>query len=508
MSNKLVIEMALILAALVEYHYQCCGIRVELRLHQFLADCWRFVFQIIPKPGTRTDAIFDRAGDVQSAMQIELFQPFKKGVQIFLAVSTLPVGEVSLKGMLTSPAFRNSDKALPVALGCDLAGEMVIEDLDKMYYALYVGAPGSGKSVGLMCMILSLACTHPASEVNLIIFDVGADTLDVLEGIPQLSHPIVKDRDEGVYVIQSLVDEMNRRCSIESSQRCDFPTIVCVMDEFISYIDSFDNRRERQMVVSNITDLLRRGRKVKIRLVLATQEPKNDKMRVEIRNITSRMAFRVDRHQTSTTILNHGGAEKLPGDGAMLYQSAKHPESIYVQGAYISDDEAAQLVERIKAAEQDFSNMFVIPDIAESDFLSPLSVPVPTDVVQTDNGDDQEFASVILWTLAREEISASQIKDAFQMGNRVNKIMDRLCEFGLISEKFANQPRKVLPQSVEDIPFKVTYFMTRWGKSVEDIAAALSKRSPDDVADLGEEQAMIPPAENENVTGSVDGPGS
>lgn len=505
-----ILKWIMMLAALIEWHYRCHKINISLRLHSFLRDCQRYIFEIIPLPGTRTGGIFERADDIQAAMPIPLplFQPFRKGTQIFLAVSMVPVGEVSLKGMLTSPAFRNSDKALPVALGCDLAGEAVIEDLKEMVHALYVGASGSGKSIGLICLISSLAYTRQASEVNLIILDTEADSLDLLEGIPQLSHPIVKDRDEGVYVIQSLVDEMDRRYGLKSSQRCDLPTIVCVMDEFISYIDSFDSRRVRQMVVSNITDLLRRGRKVKIRLVLATQEPKNDKMEVEIRNITSRMAFRVDRHQTSSTILNHGGAEKLPGDGAMLYQSANYPKSIYVQGAYISDDEATQLVERIKAAKQDFSNMFVIPDIAKSDFLASLSVPVPTDAVQTDSGDDQEFASIILWTLAREEISASQIKDAFQMGNRVNKIMDRLCEFGLISEKFANQPRKVLPQSVEDIPFKVTYFMTRWGKSAEDIAAALSKRSPDDVADHGEEPAMIPSAENENVTGSVDGPGS
>lgn len=484
-----ILKLAMKLAALIEWHYSCHKINVSLRLHRFLRDCQRFIFQIIPLPGTRNKSIFDRADDIQAAMPIPLplFQPYRKGTQIFLAVSMVSVGEVSLKGMLTSPAFRNSDKAFPVALGCDLAGEAVIEDLNEMIHALYVGATGSGKSIGLMCMILSLVCTHPASEVNLIIFDVGGGTLDVLEGIPQLSYPIVKDRDEGAYVIQSLVDEMDRRYGIESSQRCDLPTIVCVMDEFISYIDSFDNGWERQMVVSNITDLLRRGRKVNIRLVLATQEPKNDKMKVEIRNITSRMAFRVDRHQTSSTILNHGGAEKLPGDGAMLFQSAKHPKSIYVQGAYISDDEAAQLVERIKAAEQDFSNMFVIPDIAESDFLASLSAPVPTDVVQTDSGNEQEFASIILWTLAREEISASQIKQDFRMGNRANEIMDRLCEFGLISEKFANQPRTVLPQSVEDIPGKVMFLLARWGKSAEDIAAALSKRSPDDAADHGEE---------------------
>lgn len=505
-----ILELAIKLAALIEWHYRCHKINISLRLHSFIRDCQRFIFRIIPLPGTKKGGIFDRADDIQAAMPIPLplFQPYRKETQIFLAVSTVPVGEVSLKGMLTSPAFRNSDKALPVALGCDMAGEAVIEDLNEMIHALYVGATGSGKSIGLLSLILSLVCTHPASEVNLIIFDFGADTLDVLEGIPQLSYPIVKDRDEGIYVIQSLVDEMDRRYGIESSQRCDLPTIVCVMDEFISYIDSFDNRRERQMVVSNITYLLRRGRKVKIRLVLATQEPKNNKMKVEISNITSRMAFRVDRHQTSSTILNHGGAEKLPGKGAMLYQSANYPKSIYVQGAYISDDEAAQLVERVKAAEQDRSNKFVIPEDAGLYFPTPLSAPVLADVVQTGNKDEKEFASIILWTLGREDVSALQIKQRFQMGNRVNEIMDRLCEVGLIGEKYANQPRTVLPQSVEDIPDRVMNLLTRQGKSVEDVVAALRKRNPDNLADHGEEQAMIPPAENENVTGSVDGHGS
>lgn len=184
-----ILKWAMKLAALIEWHYRCHRINVSLRLWSYLENCQRFIFQVIPMPGTRTDGIFDRADDIQAAMPIPLplFQPYRKETQIFLAVSTVPVGEVSLKGMLTSPAFRNSDKSLPVALGCDLAGGMVLEDLDKMYHAMYVGATGSGKSVGLMCLILSLICTHPASEVNLIIFDVGADTLDVLDGIPQLS---------------------------------------------------------------------------------------------------------------------------------------------------------------------------------------------------------------------------------------------------------------------------------------------------------------------------------
>ena len=137
---------AMRLAVLIEWHYRCHKINVSLRLHGFHRDCQRFIFQVILLPGTATAGIFGHADDIKTALQIPLFEPFRKGVQIFLAVSTVPAGEISLKGMLTSPAFRNSDKVLPVALGCDLAGEMVIEDLKEMVHALYVGATGSGKS--------------------------------------------------------------------------------------------------------------------------------------------------------------------------------------------------------------------------------------------------------------------------------------------------------------------------------------------------------------------------
>ena len=442
---------AMRLTVLIEWHYRCHKVNIRLRFRGFLRDCQRFIFQIIPLPGTRTDGIFDRADDIQSAIPIPLplFRPFRRGTQIFLAVSMVPVGEVSLKGMLTSPVFRNSDKVLPIALGCDLAGEMVIEDLKKMVHALYVGAPNSGKSTGLMCLILSLICSRPASEVILIIIDTEADSLEGLEGIPHLSHPIVKDRDVAAYVIQSLKDEMQRRYGIESSQRSNLPEIVCVIDEFVTFMDNIDNKQQRQTVISNISNLLRLGRKTNIHFVLATQDSKSEKMAVEISNITSRMAFRVDRHQTSSTILSRGGAEKLPGEGAFLYQSAKYPKAIYVQGANVSDDEAAQLVERVKATEQDLSKKFVIPE-ASAD--SPISLIVPAYAVQTDNGEEKELASIILWTLEQEDVSSLKIMKIFRMGNRANEIMDKLYELGLISEKFANQPRRVLPQSVEDVP--------------------------------------------------------
>ena len=196
------------------------------------------------------------------------------------------------------------------------------------------------------------------------------------------------------------------------------------------------------------------------------------------------MAFRVDRHQTSSTILSRGGAEKLPSDGAILFQSAKYPKSIHVQGAFVSDDEAAELVNRVKATDQDLNDKFVLPE-ASAD--SPISLIVPAYAVQTDNGEEKELVSIILWTLGREDVSSLKIKETFKMGNRADTIIDKLCEFGLLSEKFANQPRRVLPQSVEDIPDKIMDILARQGKSVDDVAAALSKRNPDNETDHGEE---------------------
>lgn len=207
-------------ASLAERHYSYHGIKVKLRLHGILSDNQRLIFQIVLMPGTKVDGIFDRATDIQTALQLPLFQPFRDGVSVFLAVSQKPVSENSLWKMLTSQAFRNSKAELPVALGYDLMGRMVFADLEKMPHAMYAGATRSGKSIGLICLIMSLICKHPVNEVNIVIFDIGSNTLGILESIPHLSHPIVKDRDEDIHIIQLLVEEMERRIELNSSELC------------------------------------------------------------------------------------------------------------------------------------------------------------------------------------------------------------------------------------------------------------------------------------------------
>lgn len=465
-------------ASLVELHYASHGIKVKLQLHDILSNYQRLIFHVILMPGTKVDGIFERAADIQVALQLQLFQPFREGVSVFLAVSQKSVSENSLWKMLTSQAFLCSKATLPVALGYDLLGRMVFADLETMPHAMYAGATRSGKSIGLICLIMSLICKHPASEVNLVIFDIGASSLDALGSVPHLSCPIVKDRTEGIHVIQSLKEEMERRIVLSSPELSNLPAVICVVDEYASFISSVESE-QRQKVAGNISNLLRRGRKAKIHMVLATQDPKNKTMEVEIDNITTRMAFKVARFQTSIAILNCAGAEKLPGNGAMLYRSEEYPEPLYIQGAYISDAEVGRLVERINGTEQAIKNMFLIPENTAL-YLQPES-DVPPEAIPATSGEESEFAKIIIWTLEQDGISVEKIKRKFSMGNRANGIMDKLYETGLVSEKFANQPRRVLPRSVEDVPAAVMELLTREGISAEDVAAAFNRRNSSDL---------------------------
>ncbi len=192
------------------------------------------------------------------------------------------------------------------------------------------------------------------------------------------------------------------------------------------------------------------------------------------------MAFKVARFQTSIAILNCAGAEKLPGNGALLYQSEEYPEPIYIQGAYMAEIEIKQLVARIKEIEQSLANKFVIPEAPTLDYDA---VPdALSEAVQPDSEEEKEFVNIVLWTLEHDAISVEKIKRKFSMGNRANGIMDKLCEAGLVSTKFSNQPISVLPQSVEDLPNAVINLLTRGGVPSEKVAMAFSKRSSDDLA--------------------------
>lgn len=460
------------LVLLIEYHFGHHGIALALILSSTIPRQKRFIFKIQLFPGTRVDEIFNRASDIGMALGLPLFQPFRDKTGIYLAVSKNRVTGNSLSNMLASPFFNDSGMQLPLAIGYDLKGEMVFADLVEMPHALYVGATNSGKSVGLMCLLFSLLYMLAPDKVNFLIFDIGANSMDTFSDIPHLSHPIVKDTETGVYVIEALAAEMERRISLAEAELRELPEIVCVMDEFVSFIESIRDKDQRKDATEGLNNLLRRGRKAKIHMVLATQDPTLKTMQVDISNITSRMAFKCAKFQASIAGINCGGAEKLPGRGAMLYLSNDNQTPRYVQGAYVSPQEAADWVNQIMANDFALSHKFVIPEFAPSDILP--SAQNDSTVLLRNNSANKELARIAFWTLQQETVSANKIAVQFRMGNRADAILDRLQEMGIVSEKFSKQPRNVLPKSYEDIPQDVIDFLIRNGVSQEDIASVFN----------------------------------
>ena len=459
------------LEKIIEKHYLHHGVHVRLKLHAIIMNNERLIFQIIIKPGTRVQTVFDRASDIRMALGLPLFQPFIDKETIFLAISEKLTLQNSLENMLKSREFLKSRKELPIAIGYNLWGKMVFADLAQMPHALYAGSTNSGKSGGLICLITSLIIKQAVREVNLVLFDIGANSLDVFNGVPHLSYPIVKDVYTGIYVIKSLVEEMELRIKMDKKERQNKPAIVCVIDEFSSFINSANGKKISQKLIGNISTLLQKGRHAKIYMALSAQDPSKHNMQVDISNITTRMAFKCAKPQNSITVLGEGGAEKLSGKGTMLYKSNDYPNPIYLPGAYVSEEEVIDLVDCIKSIEYDLSNKYFISPFELLDHTEPES----EDSIRM-NYPSKELADIIIWTIRHHTISIKQIMEQFQMGNRASAFIDQLFEMGLVSDKFSKQPRKVLPQSIDDLSEDVLKFLGNNGYSVEDVSRIFSER--------------------------------
>lgn len=422
--------------------------------------------------GTKKKDIFSVCPDIQCALQLPQFQLYQNKLSIRLAVSWRKIKLRSLIEMLKSDHFTENNMSLPVALGYDVLGDMFFIDLSELPHLLVGGSTNSGKSVALMCLITSLITSNPVYELSLLIIDVGAHSMNGFKNLSHLSHPIVKDTESACYVIQKLVGEMNNRAKNEENLRV-LPRIVCVIDEFIALIGSIRDKAKANELINNISDLLMRGRHFKIHMVLAAQNPTRENVSVDISNITARIAFKCAKPQNSVTILGEGGAENLPGKGAFLYKSSDYPDLIPIQGAYISDEEIAVLMEKVNDCNKNYCNQFVIDTFDKTLAEIPLENKL---VVPLNNEKNKELSEIIVQVLSCNTISAKQLKETFNMGNRANDIMDAMCRLGIISGKNANKPRNVLPITIADISGETLKFLEDNGFSAEIIHKALSKR--------------------------------
>ena len=415
-------------------------------------------FELQPSPGVKVSKIVNLQDDIAlglAANGVRMEAPIPGKAAIGIEVPNKKQSPVFLREVLDSKEFTNTNKNLAFALGKDITGKCIVGDLSKMPHMLIAGATGSGKSVCINSLIISLLYKYSPEQVKLLMVDPKVVELSVYNGIPHLLIPVVTDPKKAAGALNWAVNEMNKRYNLFSQMKVKniesynklfdkgeiqekLPYIVVIVDELADLMMACPNDVE-----DYICRLAQMARAAGMHLIIATQRPSVDVITGVIKaNIPSRVSFAVSSGTDSRTILDQVGAEKLLGRGDMLYYPIGENKPIRVQGAFISEEEVENVVEFIKQSDEDI-------DYSE-DILNHINNEVTTEAVITNEGDEL-LEEAIKIVVEYQQASTSFIQRKLRVGfNRASRIMDELEERGVISEKDGSKPRQVLIEK-EDI---------------------------------------------------------
>ncbi|MGL4849096.1 MAG: DNA translocase FtsK 4TM domain-containing protein [Clostridium sp.] len=416
-------------------------------------------FELQPSPGVKVSKIVNLADDIAlglaaSGVRIEAPIPGKAAVGIEVPNKTQT--PVFLREVLGTSEFLDSDKKLAIALGKDIGGECVIGDLSKMPHTLIAGATGSGKSVCINTLIVSILYKYSPDEVKLLMVDPKVVELSVYNGIPHLLIPVVTDPKKAAAALNWAVNEMTRRYKLfadSGARNIDSYNQLYkkgVIEEKLPYIVIIvDELADLMMVCANdvedyIGRLAQMARAAGMHLVIATQRPSVDVITGVIKaNIPSRISFAVSSQIDSRTILDSSGAEKLLGRGDMLYYPVGESKPLRVQGCFISEEEVEKVVEYVKKDSEEVKY--------EEDILEHIQKETQN-TASSGGGEevDELLNDVIETVITFNQASTSFIQRKFKVGfNRASRIMDELEERGIISERDGSKPRQVLVSKEE-----------------------------------------------------------
>ena len=437
-------------------------------------------FEIMPAPGVKVSQISNLSKDLARALSVVAVRvvdviPGKPYVGIEIPNEKREI--VGFRDILASEAFQTGKSPLTMGLGKDISGKPVVVDLAKMPHLLVAGTTGSGKSVGVNSMILSLLYKSSAEDVRLIMVDPKMLELSVYEDIPHLLTPVVTDMSDAANALRWCVVEMDRRyqlmaklgvrniagfnekvraaidagepiidplyqqaatLSMEMSAPpptlTPLPYIVVVIDEFADMIMVVGKKVEEL-----IARLAQKARASGIHLILATQRPSVNVITGLIKaNIPTRMSFQVSSKIDSRTILDQMGAEQLLGMGDMLYLPPGTASPIRVHGAFVSDAEVHRVVDFIKAQGA--------PQYLESITRDPDSVMAESSA-NTDSDAEQDpiYDEAVEFVLQANRVSISSVQRRFKIGyNRAARIVEAMESAGVVSTMQANGNREVL----------------------------------------------------------------
>lgn len=404
-------------------------------------------FEVHPEPGVKVNKITNLSDDIKlslAAKDIRIEAPIPGKNTIGIEVPNKTSKPVLLKEILQSNEFKMNKSPLTVALGLDISGKPIVTDLQKMPHGLIAGATGSGKSVCINAMLVSLLYKSAPHQVKLLLIDPKMVELAPYNHIPHLVSPVITDVKAATAALKWAVEEMERRYELfahtgvrdiarynEMVKRHDeksgeMPYLVIIIDELADLMMVAPGDVEEA-----ICRIAQKARACGIHLILATQRPSVDVITGLIKaNIPTRIAFSVSSQVDSRTIIDTNGADKLLGKGDMLFLENGSSKPIRVQGNFVSDDEIEQVVEFVKG-EMKPSYMF------EQDELIKRSTIT--------NDEDELFFEACEFVLEHGGASTSSIQRRFRIGyNRAARLIDMMEDQGIISESRGSKPREVL----------------------------------------------------------------
>ena len=402
-------------------------------------------FEIQPAPGTKASKITGIAQDIArslSVSSVRVVEVIEGKSVVGIEIPNTNRKMVRLTEILSSNAFKSSSSNLTLALGHDIAGKSVVVDLAKMPHLLVAGTTGSGKSVGVNAMLLSLLFKSDPKDVRLILIDPKMLELSVYDGIPHLLTPVITDMTDASNGLRWCVVEMDRRYKLMSMMgvRNLAGFNKKIVDEFADMMMLVGKKVEHL-----IARIAQKARAAGIHLILATQRPSVDVITGLIKaNIPTRIGFQVSSKIDSRTILDQGGAEQLLGYGDMLYLPPGVGVPIRVHGAFVGDDEVHRVVDDWKSrAEPDYIENIV----NEAQETGPIPGWSGSESAGSNSAEDSDelYDEAVNFVIDSRRASISAVQRKFRIGyNRAARLIEAMEEAGLVSEMSSNGSREVL----------------------------------------------------------------
>ncbi|MFR6449100.1 MAG: DNA translocase FtsK 4TM domain-containing protein [Peptoniphilus grossensis] len=413
-------------------------------------------YELKPAPGIKLSRIVGLSDNIAMALassDLRIEAPIPGKTVVGIEVPNNEKDAVGLKELIDSNEFKTIKSDLPLALGKDVEGNILISGMEDMPHLLIAGATGSGKSVCINSIITSVIYKSSPKDVKLMLIDPKVVELSVYNGIPHLLIDVVTNPKKAAFALNWAVDEMekrylafaenhvrdlkgyNKKMVEEGREDEKLPKILIIVDELADLMMVASKEIEEY-----IARLAQKARAAGMHLILATQRPSVDVITGTIKaNIPSRIAFAVASSVDSRTILDMGGAEKLLGKGDMLFYPSKYPKPKRIQGALINDSEVERVVDFVKNNNE-----------IKTSLESKIEKAIEDKKIKVDDEKDPLFKEAVELVVNDEQASISYIQRKLKVGySRAGRIVDQMEEMGIIGPHEGSKPRKLLKTKEE-----------------------------------------------------------